>query len=164
MKKIFMFMALTATVTLLCVSCKKDEKSPEDTASELVGSDWQGYISGYKKNGSEWVFNNERNFAVVRFTANADDPLKGKGYQLEYENENKYENTGKAEFTWNVTDDKLHIAYITEGWGDVYLEYNKNCEIKGDRFSGEMFDYHDHKYVFEFWKTTFYGWEQFFQL
>ena len=116
MKKIFMFVAMIATITLLCTSCKKYEESPQDFAATLVGNDWQGYISGYKKNGSEWTYNGERNYAVLHFVkAAVDSPLKGKGYQLEYENENKYEYNQKAEFTWNVTEDKTAAATIPIG-------------------------------------------------
>ncbi|MBQ9640913.1 MAG: hypothetical protein IJV06_05090 [Bacteroidaceae bacterium] len=160
MKKIFLLMAVIATALLLNVSCKKDDKKePQDVATWLVG-DWQGYVSGYKKNNSQWDFNNERNYAVVRFVASSNGAKNGTGYQLEFKNEHMVEQTGFAEFFWKLEDENVRISYKTEGWGDVYFNFN-DCELTASVFRGEMYDYTDHKYVFDFVKTSFSDWAKY---
>ena len=159
MKKILVFMAIIATAATLCVGCKSDsKKDPQETINNLTGGDWQGYISGYKKNGSQWDFNKERNYVILHFERTGE--LNGTGRQLEFDNEYMREQTGYAEFNWRMTDDKIQISYSEQGWNDVYFEYN-NCVIDGSQFKGDMFDYFDHKYVFELYKTTFTDWSKY---
>ena len=86
--------------------------------------------------------------------------MNGTGRQLEFDNEYMREQTGYAEFNWRMTDDKIQISYSEQGWNDVYFEYN-NCVIDGSQFKGDMFDYFDHKYVFELYKTTFTDWSKY---
>ena len=162
MKKIFLFVAMVATVALLNVSCKKDDKKdPQEVANNLIG-EWQGYISGYKKNNSQWDFNNERGYAVIRFLSAGNNNKSGMGNQLEFKNEHMTEKTDYAEFSWKIEDDKIRISYLMDGWGDVYIYFN-DVELNSSVFKGEMFDYTDHKYVFDLTKKTFSRWNEFIQ-
>lgn len=150
MKKIFLFLAMIAMIASVTVSCKKDDKKdPKDVAQLLSSGDWMGYVSGYKKNNSQWDFNNERNYAVVYFKRTAANATYGTGHQREYKNEHMNEQTGYAEFSWNVTDEQIRISYSTEGWSDVFIKLD-DCDINNSQFKGDMYDYNDHKYVFDF--------------
>lgn len=160
MKKFFLFVAMVATVALLNVSCKKDDKKdPQDVANNLIG-DWQGYVSGYKKNGSQWDFNNERSYAVVRFLSSGNNAKSGMGNQVEFKNEYMEEQWDYSEFAWKLEDDKIRISYLTDGWSDVYINFN-DAELNSSTFKGEMYDYSDHKYVFDLTKKTFNRWNEY---
>ena len=82
------------------------------------------------------------------------------GNQLEFKNEHMTEKTDYAEFSWKIEDDKVRIIYLADGWGDVYIYFN-DVELNSSVFKGEMFDYTDHKYVFDLTKKTFSRWDEF---
>lgn len=143
-------MAMIAMIASVTVSCKKDDKKdPKDVAQLLTSGEWAGYVTGYKKNNAQWDFNNERNYAVVHFNRTSENVTYGTGTQQEYKNEHSSEQSGYAEFTWSMTDNEIRIAYITDGWGDVYIKLD-DCDITSSQFKGDMYDYYDHKYVFDF--------------
>jgi len=137
MKKIISLMAVMATLALM-TSCSKD-KDPEEVSKNITGTDWGGYLTEEKKNGSQWEDNGQQNFVVIRFNGTGTAPTSGTGYQVEFANSYMNDKTGYSNFKWRLENGELRMEYETKGWNNTYIDYNA-AEVTTNTLKGFMYD------------------------
>ena len=162
MKKIFVLATIIAALALVTVSCSKD-KDPEEVSKNITGTDWAGYLTEERKDMGNWVDNNQRNFAVIRFigtstSANA-IPTGGTGYQVEFSNSYMNEKTGYSNFRWRLNDGHLEMTYETKGWDDTYIDYN-DATVTATTLNGYMYDYSGHRFRMELTANGSFDWSK----
>lgn len=170
MKKIFTYLTVCAAVMMVFTGCKKEEEfEPAEVATNLVG-DWQGHIQEFKRygdTGNTYNPNRGRKWVVMRFNKTTD--TEGTGYQLEFNNEFMNNTPGAddmSRFNWKVREGRIEITYLTSGWDEVYMTYDKKSRdnINGSVFKGEFMTYSgQYKFVFDYSKKTFTGWDTYFK-
>lgn len=161
MKKVFKYATMVAAIAMMTLmsSCKNNDKDPMDVSTGITNKDWTGYLVDQKENGSSWK-DMERTKVAIRFNKDQMTPLSGTGYQLEYDDHMSVKD--KNAFKWAITGDRINIDY--ESWTDVFIEFNHDvCVINSNRFSGEMYDGNQHRYLFDFELSPAIDWKQYFK-
>lgn len=147
MKKILSFVILMAAMAIVSISCSKDEKDPVEVAKNLANIDWEGYLTEQRRTNGQWESNDQRNYVVVRFNGSGASPQYGTGYQVEYSDSYKNDQTGFSNLKWKINGKRLEIEYETVGWNPVYIDYN-DAIIEDKIFRGCMYDYKNEHYRF----------------
>ena len=162
MKKVFTIMTLFAALAIVTISCK-DDKDPEEVSKNITGTDWAGYLTEEKKNGSSWEYNKQRNYAVIHFNGTSTGtavPTSGTGYQVEFKNEFMAEKTGYSNFSWRLEGGELKMAYQADDWNDTYIDYN-DATVTSTVFNGYMYDYTgNHRFRMELKANGSFDWSK----
>ena len=169
MKKLFFYFSIFAAMTMVMVSCSKDDNDDTDsqenrlrfanklTQDGLVG-EWEGMDQLVRRDGAE---SGQQNYAVMRFERTSKDATEGKGYVLYFKNSFKTELSNSSEIKWYFANDQLKIDY-SNGWDTRYAEYRTSeLNISDNTFSGRWFERNDYYWLFSYTKTTFNEWDKY---
>ena len=172
MKKLFFFMAMFAAMTLITVSCSKDDDDNTDSIENRLKftnkmlqngttCTWEGTERTKSRSWGNWSDDGDK-YTVMRFDRTSTQHVEGTGYVIYFENAYKENVKSQSEFMWSFADDVLIITYRHEGWAPVHAEYRTSeLVIDGDRFDGTWFEASDKKFEFNYKKSSFNDWNKF---
>ena len=168
-------MAMIATMSLVTVSCSKDDDDDNTDSTENrlkfankltqdgTSCTWEGTERTKTKQWGNWSDDGDK-YAVMRFDRTSTKSIEGTGYVIYFENAYKDNVNSQSEFMWSFANDVLNITYRHEGWAPVHAEYRTlELIIDGDRFDGTWFESSGKKFEFNYKKSSFNDWDKYKQ-
>ena len=145
MKKIFTYCTLFLTAMTVLTSCERMNDIEDRQEARTIDGSWTGYIDTYYED--RWGLTGDSFRTTMYFER--ENPYGGWGYEVDYDNYNRYEDYYYCEFTWEVYN-----------WNDVYIH---NYTLNNDRFEGYMDDgtstdivfqlSYDYRFDWDYWLT-----------
>lgn len=160
MKNIFSWMLVGVVLATLTTSCKKDDEfDPEQLVSLMTSNYWEGMNTEQRKEFGSFVDKGSKSYVVMRFDR-AGKSMSGQGRQLEFDG--PYYNTleTQSNFSWKLEGEIVTIFYQQPGWTTVTFNL-REAQLTNNTFRGFMFVQDDHRYVYDYVKSSFSNWDKY---
>ena len=158
MKKLFNYctLFLTAMTAMTALTgCERLNDIEDRQEARTIDGSWTGYIDTYYED--RWGLTGDSFRTTMYFER--ENPYGGWGYEVDYDNYNRYEDYYYCEFTWEVYNGTIRLRYA-DSWNDVYI---RDYTLSNDRFEGYMDDgtstdivfqlSYDYRFDWDYWLT-----------
>jgi len=132
MKKMFTYMAMIVMTMTVFTSCTLLDDSDDRHEARTLSGTWTGYIDTYYYD--RWGLTGDSYRTTMYFER--ENAYGGWGYEVDYDLNNRYDDSYYCEFTWEVAGGRIRIRYA-DSWDDVYIS---DYRLSSTRFEGYMDD------------------------
>lgn len=127
--RIMMLATMMAAITTF-TSCEDDD---DYIAQQLRDKDWQGNVGSYYS--SRWSLSGNQYNTVMRFWSKGTYYTSGKGEEIDYNTNSRYNNYAYCTFRWFIVDGDITLIYDDDMWSPLYIT---NYSLTSEHFKGSI--------------------------
>lgn len=131
MKIILSRMMMLATMVAAMTSLTSCEDEDDYIAQKLRDKDWQGYVGNYYQ--SRWGISGNQYNTVMRFWSKGSYYTSGKGEEIDYNTNSRYNDYAYCTFRWFIVDGDITLIYDDDIYSPLYIT---DYSLYNDRFRG----------------------------